>query len=48
MEFEYKDGSIVDRKIEVKKSGYLRLEGRGSVEGKDSDVFIASPMFVKE
>lgn len=48
VEFEYKDGSIVDRKIEVKKSGYLRLEGRGSVEGKDSDVFIASPMFVKE
>ncbi|MDE5616830.1 MAG: CehA/McbA family metallohydrolase [Clostridia bacterium] len=46
--FTCSEGKEITEKIEVKNKGYLRLEGKGSVEGKDSDVFIASPIYVKE
>ncbi|MDE5991346.1 MAG: CehA/McbA family metallohydrolase [Clostridia bacterium] len=41
------DGEIKTCRIEVKNKGYLRFEGRGSVQGIKSDVFITSPIYIK-
>ena len=34
--------------IYLDKKGYIRIEGVGKMNDKDADVFIASPIYVKE
>ncbi|MDE6189299.1 MAG: CehA/McbA family metallohydrolase [Clostridia bacterium] len=47
-EFEYKEGATVEYTAVANKKGYIRVEGMGKVEGETSDVFIASPIYIKE
>lgn len=47
-QFDCSNGETVIRQIQVKNKGYLRFEGRGIVDGVQSDVFITSPIYIKE
>lgn len=42
------DEGEIKSNIYLNKSGYIRAEGRGIFEGQEADIFIASPVFVKE
>lgn len=42
------DEGEIKTEIYLDKSGYIRTEGRGIFEGREADIFIASPIFVKE
>ncbi len=42
------DGKEITREIFIERDGYLRIEGTGSTQGKESDVFIASPIYIKD
>lgn len=41
-------GSEIKQEIFVGDNGYLRVEGVGKTQGESADVFIASPIYVKE
>ncbi len=40
--------TVFDVEVNAADDGYLRIEGRGKVQGKLSDIFITSPIYVKE
>ena len=48
MQFDCVNGEEKICSIEVKDMGYLRFEGIGEVQGVQSDVFITSPIYIKE
>lgn len=45
--FDVADGEA-QSEIYIDKTGYLRLEGLGKTDGKESDIFIASPIYIEE
>ena len=44
----FRSETVFNVDVNAADNGYLRIEGRGKVQGKLSDIFIASPIYVKE